>query len=66
MKPKDTTTLTTTEVAEILRVDPRTVRRLVRSGRLPALRLDRFLRFRPDAIDALKAESASGNGHDTA
>lgn len=45
--------LSTAEVARLLRVDVRTVHALVRQGRLPALRLGRAFRFRPEALEAL-------------
>jgi excisionase family DNA binding protein len=37
--------MTTDEVAAILRVNPKTVRRLVNAGRLPCIRFGRSVRF---------------------
>jgi excisionase family DNA binding protein len=45
--------LTTREAADILRVHPRTVQRLVRSGALPAVRLGRAIRFERRDLSAL-------------
>ena len=46
--------LSTVEVAAHLNCSVRSVRRLVRAGRLPALRLQRRLRFESAALDALR------------
>ena len=51
-----TTTLTVAEVAEYLKCDARTVRSMVYSGRLRALRLGRELRVPQDAIDGLEVQ----------
>lgn len=45
--------LTVAEAAELLRCSPQTIRRLVRAGRLPALRLGRDLRISREALAAL-------------
>jgi excisionase family DNA binding protein len=42
--------LTLSEVADLLRISVRTVRRLSASGRLPCIRIGRQLRFRPDDV----------------
>ena len=44
--------LTTDEVLEYLKVNSRTVYRLIRSGRLPAVRIGRQWRFRRADLDA--------------
>lgn len=43
--------LTTEDVLAYLRVNPRTIYRLIRSGELPALRIGRQWRFRRDDLD---------------
>jgi len=42
--------LTSREVAELLRLNPKTVERMARAGRLPSVRVARRLRFRPSDI----------------
>lgn len=44
--------LTTEEVLGYLRVTPRTIYRLIRTGELPALRIGRQWRFRRSDLDA--------------
>ena len=44
--------LTTEEVLAYLRITPRTIYRLIRSGELPALRIGRQWRFRRADLDA--------------
>lgn len=44
--------LTTDEVLSYLKVTPRTIYRLIRSGELPALRVGRQWRFRRTDLDA--------------
>jgi excisionase family DNA binding protein len=44
--------LTTEEVLAYLRITPRTIYRLIRSGELPALRIGRQWRFRQSDLDA--------------
>ena len=46
--------LTLGEVAELLRVDPRTVERLVASGNLVAVRFGRNVRVTPDDLAAFQ------------
>jgi excisionase family DNA binding protein len=41
---------TTQEVAELLKVTPRTVQDWIRSGKLPAMRYGRVLRIRADDL----------------
>jgi excisionase family DNA binding protein len=43
--------LTTEEVLDCLRVTPRTIYRLIRSGELPAVRIGRQWRFRRTDLD---------------
>lgn len=47
------TLLTATQVQDLLGVDASTVYRMAGDGRLPAVRVGRQWRFRPEAIDAL-------------
>jgi excisionase family DNA binding protein len=49
--------LTVPEVAEILRVSPRTVRRMIDDKRLPVVRLGRAVRVRLEALAALIGET---------
>jgi len=49
--------LTVPEVAELLRLSPRSVRRLIAEGRLPIVRLGHAIRIRPQDVDALVASS---------
>ena len=44
--------LTTEEVLDCLKVNPRTIYRLIRSGELPAVRIGRQWRFRRTDLDA--------------
>ena len=44
--------LTTEEVLNYLKVTPRTIYRLIRTGELPALRVGRQWRFRRSDLDA--------------
>ena len=43
--------LTTEEVLTYLKVTPRTIYRLIRTGELPAVRIGRQWRFRPGDLD---------------
>lgn len=44
--------LTVAEVARLLKLAPKTVRKWVRAGKLPALRLEaQVIRFNPDKIE---------------
>jgi excisionase family DNA binding protein len=54
------TLLTTDEVAELLRVHPRTVQRLVERGQLAAVHLGSAVRFDPDDLGGL----ISGHKHE--
>jgi excisionase family DNA binding protein len=45
--------LTVQHAAEFLSVTPRTVRRMIDDGRLPAVRLGRMVRIRPEVLAAL-------------
>jgi excisionase family DNA binding protein len=45
--------LTVNEVAEILQISPRTVRRMIGDGRLPVVRIGRAVRVHPDTVAAL-------------
>ena len=66
--------LTTDEVLVYLKVTPRTIYRLIRSGELPAMRVGRQWRFRRTDLDAWLARqsrvacrvsnNSDGEGHD--
>ena len=43
--------LTTAEVLSCLKVDPRTIYRLIKTGELPAVRIGRQWRFRRDDLN---------------
>jgi excisionase family DNA binding protein len=45
--------LTADEVAEILNVSTRSVRRLIKDGKLPIVRVGRAVRIRPEALETL-------------
>ena len=49
--------LTVNDVAEILRLNPRSVRRLIADGRLPVVRLRGAVRILPGDLDSLMASS---------
>lgn len=52
------------EVASILRLDPATVRRLAREGRLAGFRIgQKSFRFRPDDVERFLAASAAAHSH---
>jgi len=44
---------TVQQAAAFLNVTPRTVRRMIDDGRLPAVRLGRMVRIRPEVLAAL-------------
>jgi len=44
--------LTAAEVAEILRISLRSVRRLIKDGKLPIVRIGRLVRIQPEALAA--------------
>ncbi len=57
--------LTTTEVAEMLRVSRSTVTRYVRLGQLPAIRLPSgYLRFRRQDVEKILAQGSDNAGDD--
>jgi|HubBroStandDraft_4_1064222.scaffolds.fasta_scaffold4346718_1 excisionase family DNA binding protein len=45
--------LTAAEVADRLNISLRTVRRLIKNGMLPIVRIGRLVRIRPEALAAL-------------
>jgi excisionase family DNA binding protein len=47
--------LTVADVAKILNLHPRSVRRLIADGRLPVVRLGGAVRIRPEAVEELIA-----------
>jgi excisionase family DNA binding protein len=55
-RPSPAPLLTPLEVAEILNVSLRSVRRLIADGRLPAKRIGRLVRIRPEALVAIIGE----------
>ena len=46
---------TVNDVAEILRMNPRSVRRLIADGRLPVVRLGGAVRIRPEVVEEMIA-----------
>jgi excisionase family DNA binding protein len=50
--------LTPSEVADQLQVSLRTVRRLIDTGKISALRVGRLIRIRPAALEAYLTEAA--------
>ena len=57
----DETFLTTSEVLEYLQVNLRTVYRLIKAGKIPAVRVGRQWRFRKSDIDAWLERERSGS-----
>jgi excisionase family DNA binding protein len=57
--------LTTEEVLTYLKVTPRTIYRLIRTGELPAVRVGRQWRFRRDDLDAWLGGRANHGGQNT-
>lgn len=51
--------LTTEEVLAYLKVTPRTIYRLIRTGELPAVRIGRQWRFRQDDLDGWLEKQAN-------
>jgi excisionase family DNA binding protein len=49
--------LTAAQVAEILNVNLRSVRRLIKAGKLPIVRIGRAVRIRPETLAALIEQS---------
>jgi excisionase family DNA binding protein len=45
--------ITVAEAAEILRVHPESVRRMIRAGKIPRLQVGQTIRIPADALDAL-------------
>lgn len=60
--PTDEVFLTTEEVLEYLQVNLRTVYRLIKAGKIPAVRVGRQWRFRKRDIDAWLDSQRSGSG----
>jgi excisionase family DNA binding protein len=61
--PNDEVFLTTEEVLEYLQVNLRTVYRLIKAGKIPAVRVGRQWRFRKRDIDGwLDSQRSHGNG----
>jgi len=61
--PTDEVFLTTEEVLEYLQVNLRTVYRLIKAGKIPAVRVGRQWRFRKRDIDAWLDSQRTGSGH---
>jgi excisionase family DNA binding protein len=59
--PNDEVFLTTEEVLEYLQVNLRTVYRLIKAGKIPAVRVGRQWRFRKRDIDAWLDSQRSRN-----
>ena len=52
--------LTINDAAALLKVSPKTVRRLIKSGELPVVRIGRLVRIRPeDAADLIARKRSS-------
>jgi excisionase family DNA binding protein len=49
--------LTCRQLAERLQVSPRTVQKLAHDGEIPAARVGKQLRFRPDAVESWLQQS---------
>jgi excisionase family DNA binding protein len=58
--PLDDEILTVKEVSELLRVNRRTVYKLIRQGRIPAFRIGTDWRFRMESLSRWMAESNKG------
>ena len=56
--------LTVAEVGELLRLSPRSIRRLIADGRLPVVPLGHAIRIRPQDVEALVASSGQGRSRD--
>jgi excisionase family DNA binding protein len=52
--------LTVADVAKILNLHSRSIRRLIADGRLPVVRLGGAVRIRPEAIEELIASGGQG------
>ena len=61
--PNDDAFLTTEEVLEYLQVNLRTVYRLIKAGKIPAVRVGRQWRFRKRDIDTWLDSQRPGSGH---
>jgi excisionase family DNA binding protein len=61
--PNDDAFLTTEEVLEYLQVNLRTVYRLIKAGKIPAVRVGRQWRFRKRDIDTWLDSQRPGGGH---
>jgi len=57
-------TYTINEVASLLKVSPKTVRRLIESGKLSAVRVGRVYRVPHKALEAFLAQSATKRRED--
>ena len=55
-RPTRAPLLTAAEVAEILHISLRSVRRMMADGRLPVVRLGYSVRVRPEALEAIIEE----------
>lgn len=56
--------LTVDDVAEVLQLSPRSVRRMVADGRLPVIRLGRAVRVHPSAVATLMDGSSQEKSGD--
>lgn len=52
--------LSDAQAGELLGLHPKTVQRLARTGKLPAVRVGRYWRFRASALDAWIALQSTG------
>jgi excisionase family DNA binding protein len=51
------------EVGKLLRLHPKTVKRMAAAGEIPALRIGRIWRFRASALDGWVAAQLQSNRH---
>lgn len=54
--PLPTSLLTAAEIAQALNISIRSVRRMIKDGRLPIVRIGRSVRVRPEAVASLIGE----------
>lgn len=54
--------MTVAEVAQLMRVSTMTVYRLIKAGELPAVRVGRSYRLRPDDVDVYLGDSYTTAG----
>jgi excisionase family DNA binding protein len=55
--------VTAERAAELLKLHPKTVKRLAHSGELPAMKIGRVWRFRKSSLDAWMSEQLKCSSH---